>query len=194
MEKTLESLLDGKEVNPKGNQSWIVIRRTDAKAEAAILWPPDAKSWLIRKDPDIGKDWRQEKGMTEDKMVGWHHQLKGHECEQAPGDSEGQGSLVCCSSWCPKESDMTEWWSNNKNVPKKHIGDSLVVQWLRIHLPMQGDTDSILHQARKILHAKGQLSSQATTREASALQLMKSHAARKTQHTPQKNLQIKMEL
>ena len=82
MEKTLESLLDGKEVNPKGNQSWIVIRRTDAKAEAAILWPPDTMNWLIGKYPAAGKDWMQEeKGMTEDEMVGWHHQLNGHEFE-----------------------------------------------------------------------------------------------------------------
>ena len=87
LEKT-ESLLDCKEikpVNPKGHQSWIFIGRTDAKAEAPILWPPDAKRWLIRKDPDAGKDRRQEKGTTEDKMVGWHHQLDGHEFEQGSG-------------------------------------------------------------------------------------------------------------
>ena len=89
MLKTLESRLGCKEiepVNPKGNQPWIFIRRTDAEAEAPILWPPDVKSQPIRKDPDAGKDWRQEeKGTTEDKMVGWHHQLDGHEFEQAPG-------------------------------------------------------------------------------------------------------------
>ena len=83
MEKTLESLLDGKEikpVNPKGSQPWIFIRRTDAEAEAPILWPPDVKSWLNWKDPDAGKDWRQEeKGTTEDEMVRWHHQLNEHE-------------------------------------------------------------------------------------------------------------------
>ena len=111
LEKTLESPLDCKEikpVNPKGNQPWIFIGRTDA--EAPILWPPDAKSWLIGKDPDAGKDWRQEeKGVTEDEMVGWHQWLTGHEIEQSPGDSEGQGSLACCSSWGHKESDMTEW-------------------------------------------------------------------------------------
>ena len=103
--------LDSKEiklVNPKVNQSWIFTGRTDAVAEAPILWLPDVKSWLTRKDPDAGKDWRQEeKGMTEDEMVGWHHQLKGHEFEQTPGDSEGQGSLACCSPWGHKESDMT---------------------------------------------------------------------------------------
>ena len=98
LEKTLESPFDCNEiklVNPKGNQSWIFIGRTDAKGEAPILWPPDAKSQLIGKDPDAGKDWRQEgKGMTEDEMVGWCHWVNGHEFEQAPGDGEGQGSLA----------------------------------------------------------------------------------------------------
>ena len=112
LEKTFESLLDCKEVqpvNPKGNQSWISIGRTDAKAEVPILWPPDAKSRLIGKDPDLGKDWRQEeKGMIENEMVGWHHQLNGHEFEQALGVGDGQGSLACCSPWGHKESDMTE--------------------------------------------------------------------------------------
>ena len=112
LEKTLESALDCKEikpVNPKGDQPWTFIGRTDAEAEAPVLWPPDGKNWLIGKDPDAGKDWRQEKGMTEDEMVGWHHQLDGHEFEQAPGVGDGQGSLVCCSSWGCKESDTTEW-------------------------------------------------------------------------------------
>ena len=112
LEKTLESPLDCKEikpVNPKGNQSWIYIRRTDAEAETPILWLPDAKNWLIGKDPDAGKDWRQEeKGMMEGEMVGWHHWLDGHEFEQAPGVGNGQGSLACCSPWDHKESDMTE--------------------------------------------------------------------------------------
>ena len=99
LEKTLESLLDSKEikpVHPKWNQSRILTGRTDAKAEAPILWPPDVKGWLIRKDPDAGKDWRQEEeGMTEDELVRWHHWLNGHEFDQTPlGDSEGQGSLV----------------------------------------------------------------------------------------------------
>ena len=118
LEKTLESLLDSKEikpVHPKWNQSRIFTGRTDAKAEAPILWPPDAKSQLIGKDPDAGKDWRQEeKGTTEDETVGWHHQLNGHEFEQAPGDGEGQGSLVCCSPWGRKESQLTEWLNKNK--------------------------------------------------------------------------------
>ena len=112
LEKTLESPSDCKEikpVNPKGNQSWILIGRTDAEAEAPILWPPDAKNWLIGKDPDAGRDWRQkEKGTTEDEMVGWHHWLDGHEFEQALGVGDGQGSLVCCSPWGRKESDTTE--------------------------------------------------------------------------------------
>ena len=109
LEKTLESPLDRKEiqpVHPKGNQSWIFIERTDA--ETLILWPPDANNWLIGKDPDVGKDWRwEEKGTTEDEMVGWHHRLKGHKFEQTPGDSGGQGTLACCNPWGCKESDMT---------------------------------------------------------------------------------------
>ena len=119
LEKTLESPLDCKEiqpVNPKANQSWELIRKTDAEAEAPILWPPDVKSWLIGKDPDAGKDWRQEEeGMTEDEMVGWHHWLNGHDFEQAPGDSEGQGSLACYSAWGRKELDTMERLNNNNN-------------------------------------------------------------------------------
>ena len=111
LERTLESPLDCKEiqsVHPKGNQSWIFIGRTDAEAETPILWPPDVKNWLIWKDPDAGKDWRwEEKGTTEDEMVGWHHWLNGHEFEQAPGVSEELGGLGCCSPWGHKESDMT---------------------------------------------------------------------------------------
>ena len=96
-------------VHLKGNQSWIFIGRTDAEADTAILWPPDAKSWLISKDPDVGKDWRQEeKGMTEDEMVGWHHWLNGHEFEQALGVGDGQGVLACCSPWGCKELDIIE--------------------------------------------------------------------------------------
>ena len=94
-------------INSKGNQPWIVIGKTDAEAETPILWPPDAKNWLTGKDLEAGKDWRQEeKGMTEDEMVGWHHRFNGHEFEQTPGNSEGQGSLTCCSLWIT-ESDMT---------------------------------------------------------------------------------------
>ena len=112
LEKTLESPLDCKEIKPvppKGNQSWIFIGRTDAEAETPILWPSDGKNWLIREDPDAGKDRRQEeKGTTEDEMVGWHLQLDGHEFEQALGAGDGQGSLGCCSPWGHKELDMTE--------------------------------------------------------------------------------------
>ena len=113
VEKTLESPLEFKEIKPVnsklGNQSLIFIGRTDAKAKAPILWLPDAKSWLIGKDPDAGKGWRRkEKGMTEDEVVGWHHRLDGHEFEQAQGDGEGQGSLVCCSPCGHKELDTTE--------------------------------------------------------------------------------------
>ena len=112
LEKTLESPLDCKDiqpVHPQGNQSWIFIGRTDAEAETPILWPPDAKNWLIGKDPDAGKDWRQEeKGRTEDEMVRWHHQLDGHEFDKAPGVGDGQGGPVCCGPWCCKQLDTTE--------------------------------------------------------------------------------------
>ena len=112
LEKTLKSPLDCKEiqpVHPKGDQSWVFTARTDAEAEAPILWPPDVKNWLIWKDPDAGKDWRQkEKLRTEDEMVGWHHRLDGYEFEQASGVGNGQGGLACCSSWGHKELDTTE--------------------------------------------------------------------------------------
>ena len=122
LKKTLESPLDCKEiqpVHPKGNQSWIFIGRTNAEAETPILWPPDGKNGLIWKDPDAGKDWRQEKWTTEDEMVGWHHQLNGQEFEQALGVGDGQGSLACCSPWGCKESDMTELlnWTELKECP-----------------------------------------------------------------------------
>ena len=119
LEKILENSLDCKEsqpVHPKGNQSWIFIEWIDAEAEAPIFWPPDVKSWLIGKDHDAGKDWRQEeKGATEDEIVGWHHQLNGFEFEQAPGIGEGQGSLACCSPWGHKMSHTTEWLNNHNN-------------------------------------------------------------------------------
>ena len=120
LEKALESHLDCKEikpVHPKGNQSWISIGRTDAEAESSILWPPDVKNWLIWKDPIAGEDWRQEeKGMTEDEMVGWHYWLNGREFGQTLVVGDGQGSLVCCSPWGHKELDMTErlnWTESN---------------------------------------------------------------------------------
>ena len=109
--RTPESPLDCKikGVNPKGNQSWIFIGRTDAEAEAPVLWPPDSKNWLTGKDPDAGKDWRQkEKAMTEDEVVGWHHRLSGHESEQTLGVGDGHRGLACCSPWGRKESGTTE--------------------------------------------------------------------------------------
>ena len=111
--KQLSSSKDSKEiqpVHPKGDQSWVFIGRTDAEAETPVLWPPHTKSWLIGKDPDAGRDWGQEeKGMTEEEMAGWHHQLDGHEFEWTLGVGDGQGGLVCCGSWGHKELDTTEW-------------------------------------------------------------------------------------
>ena len=112
LEKTLESPLDFKEiqlVHPKRNQSWVFIGRTNVEAETPILWSPDAKNWLIWKDPDAGKDWGQEeKGTTEDEMAGWHQWLDGLEFGWTLGVGDGQGGLVCCNSWGRKESDTTE--------------------------------------------------------------------------------------
>ena len=112
LEKTLESPLDCKEIkplNPKGNESWIFIGRTDAEAETPKLWLPDVKNWLTGKDSDAKKDWRQEKkGKTEDEMVEWHYWLDGHAFEQVLGVGDGQGSLACCSPWGRKELDTTE--------------------------------------------------------------------------------------
>ena len=113
LKKTLESPLDCKEIQPvnlKGNQSWMFIERPDAGAEPPIPWPPDAKNWLIGKDPDAEKDWRrEEKEMTEDEIVGRHHRFDGHEFEHALGIGDGQGSLVCCSPWGRKESGLSGW-------------------------------------------------------------------------------------
>ena len=112
LEKTLESPLDCKEIQPvppKGDQSWVFIERNDAKAETPILWPSHVKSWLIGKDPDAGRDWRQEEtGTTEDEMAGWHHWLNGHESAWILGVGDGQGGLACCDSWGCEESDTTE--------------------------------------------------------------------------------------
>ena len=124
LEKTLENPLDCKEiklVNPKGNQPWKFTGRTDAKAVAPILWPPDVKNWLIERDPDAGKDWRQEeKGVTEDEMVGWHHWLNGREFDQAPGAGEGQGSLECCHPWGRKKSNITKQLNNKQIIKNKN--------------------------------------------------------------------------
>ena len=136
LEKTLESPLDCKEikpVNPKGSQSWIFFGRTDA--EAPILWPSDVKNWLLGKDPDAGQDWRQEeKGTTEDEMVGWHYQLNGHEFEQVLDVGNGQRSHACCSPWGRNEFNMIERLNWYKNLMKylrwkqKLFSFSLMVQ------------------------------------------------------------------
>ena len=134
LEKTLESPLDCKEIQPvhsEGDQSWVFFGRTDAKAETPVLWPPHAKSWLIGKDSDAGRDWGQEeKGTTEDKMVGWHHILDGHELVWTLGVGDGQGSLACCNSWGHKESDMTEWlnWTE-LNIKKANIDRFEAKNW-----------------------------------------------------------------
>ena len=139
LEKTLESPLDRKEIqpdNPKGNQSQMLIRRTDAEAETPILWPPGVKNWLTGKDPDAGKDWSgEEKGTTEDEMSGWHQWLNGHEFEQTPGVGDGQGSLACCSPRGHKESDTTEHWKELNwlnlrltQLVKEHSDNLLILQ------------------------------------------------------------------
>ena len=130
LDKTLESPLDCKEIKPvnsKGNQSWIFIGRTDAEAEGPILWPPDAKNWLIGKNPDAGKDWRQEeKGTTEDEMVGWHPQLNGHEFEPALGDGEGQGSLHAAVHGVAKSWTWLSNWTRTIFILEYlSIGDTL---------------------------------------------------------------------
>ena len=123
LEKTLESSLDCKEIQPvhsEGDQPWDFFGRNDAKAETPVLWPPHAKSWLIWEDPDAGRDWGQEeKGMIEDEMAGWHHRLNGHEFGWTSGVGDGQGGLACCDSWGRKESDTTERlrnWTELRNV------------------------------------------------------------------------------
>ena len=142
LEKTLESPLDCKKIQPvhSKDQYWVFIGRTDAEAETPVLWPPDAKSWLIWKDPDIGKDWGQEeKGTTEDEMVGWHHRLNGHESEWTLGVGDGQGVLACCPSWGHKELDTTErliWTEQNwmwfgLNFPEAEL--RIRFTWMRIN-------------------------------------------------------------
>ena len=138
LEKTLESPLDCKEiqsVHPKGDQSWVFIWRTDVEAETPMLWPPDEKSWLIGKDLDAGKDWGQEeKGTTEGEMVGWHHQLHGHEFVWTPGVGDGQGGLACCNSWGHKQSGMTELLNLTELNLTMCIGDSQVYMYLYLIL------------------------------------------------------------
>ena len=127
LEKTLESYLGSKEIklgNPKGNQPWIFIGRTDAEVEASLLCPPNVKSQLIGKDPDAGKDWVQEEKKTKDEMDGWHHWLNGHELEQTLADSEGQGSLVCCSPWALQSRTRLSNWTTASSTWKLHYRTS----------------------------------------------------------------------
>ena len=132
-EKTLESPLDCKEIQPvhsKGDQSWVFIGRTDTKAETPVLWPPHAKSWLIGKDSDAGRDWRQdEKGTTEDEMAGWHHWLDGRESEWTPGVGDGQGGLACYDSWSRKELDTTERLNWTELIPLYTTLSLLTWKW-----------------------------------------------------------------
>ena len=133
LEKTLESPLDCKEiqpVHPKGDQSWVFIGRTDVEAKTPTLWPPDEKSWRIWKDPDAWKGWgEEEKGTTEDEMAGWHHWLNGHGFGWTPGVGDGQGGLVCCSTWGLKESDTTEGlnWTEYVCVLFLYLQDTLQI-------------------------------------------------------------------
>ena len=143
LEKTLESPSDFKEIQPvhsEGDQPWDFLGRNDAKAETPVLWPSHAKTWLIEKDSDAGRDLGQEeKGMTEDEMAGWHHWLDGHDFEWTPGVGDGQGGLACCNSWGHKESDTTEqlnWTELNwilkgimKVVAQKEQHDVMEALW-----------------------------------------------------------------
>ena len=132
--RRLLRVLDCKEiqpVHPKGDQSWVFIGRTDTEAETPVLWPPHVNSWLIGKDPDAGKYWGQEKGTTEDEMVGWYHWLDGHGFGWTPGVGDGQGGLACCGSWGRKELDTTERlnWTELKLPPCGHTIGTLLLRW-----------------------------------------------------------------
>ena len=149
LEKTLERPLDCKEIqpiHPKGNQSWIFIGRTDAEAVAPILWPPDVKNWLIWKDPDAGKGWEQEeKGMTEDEMIGWHHWLNGYGFEKALEDGEGQGSLACCGPrGCKQWAQMSDWTAAKTTL------------W-RVLLPLPSEVPSSVCVRAKLLQLSNSL-------------------------------------
>ena len=150
LENTLESPLDCKEikpVNPKGNQPWIFIGRTDAEAETPILWPPDAKNWLIWKEPDAGRDWGQEeKGTTEDEMVEWHHWLMHMGLGGLWELTGGQGGLVCCGSWGHKESEMNEWLNWTERLSGATVGrlklEACVLNREIVNWKMQGLEES----------------------------------------------------
>ena len=157
-----ESPLDCKEIQPvhsKGYQSWVFFGRNDAKAETPVLWPPHAKSWLIWKDPDAGRDWGQEeKGTTENEMAGWHHRLDGRESEWTPGVCDGQGGLACCSSWGHKESDTTErlnWTELNLAKNKMFLSILLSVRpWVSCaEIQQHSLTDGISRLVNEPLHA-----------------------------------------
>ena len=182
LEKTLESPLDCKKIQPvhsEGNQPWDFFGRNDAEAEAPVLWPPHAKSWLIGKDSDAGRDWGQEeKGTTKDEMAGWHQGLDGRKSEWTPGDGDGQGGLACCDSWGHKESDTTErlnWtelntqcdWNSQKGmpIPKSSlqkidsnawhfiIKDLAVPRWVsKYHSPLKGKA----HLGNLLIPGQGQ--------------------------------------
>ena len=151
LEKTLERPLDCKEiqpVHPKGDQSWIFIGRTDAEAETPIFWPPDMKNWLIWKDPDAGKDWRQEeKGTTEDEMVGWHHQLNGHGVWWTLEVGDGQGGQACCSLCGRKELDTTEWLNWSDQAPHTCQGNVRDTDHL---VPFLGDSN-LMSRAQELI-------------------------------------------
>ena len=149
LEKTLESLLDCKEiqpVHPKGNQSWVFIGRTEVEAEIPILWPPNVKSWLTGKDPDAERNrGQEERGMTEDEMVGWHHWLNVDEFEQTPGVGDGQGGLVSCGPWDHEELDMTERlnWTSHWNFMVKHFTSGAVSGKIWKHVGGEVGSDTI---------------------------------------------------
>ena len=151
LEKTLESPLDCKEIQPvhsKGDQSWVFMGRTDAKAETPILWPPHAKSWLIGKGSDAGRDWGQEeKGTTEDEMAGWYQRLDGRQFEWTPGDGDGQGGLVCCDSWGHKELDTTEQlnWTELKKTKNTMVLRSQA--WYQVKT---GQIQKILNSSKRL--------------------------------------------
>ena len=125
-----------KPVHPKGDQCWVFIGRTDANAQTPVLWPPHAKSWLTGKDSDVGRDWGQEKGTTEDEMAGWHHWLDGRESEWTPGVGDGQGGLVCCDTWGHKELDMTEQlnWLTSKLLHYTHSNNIILTMLMKNHI------------------------------------------------------------
>ena len=152
--KTLESPLDCKEIQPvhsKGDESWVFFGRNDAKAETPVLWPPHAKNWLIGKDSDAGRDWgKEEKGMTEDEMAGWHHWLDERESEWTPGVGDGQGGLVCCDSWGLKESDATElnWNTDFKLNSCLVVCDYFLLHPIQVYLEKEMATHSSIVACR----------------------------------------------